>query len=164
MTINQDILLLYLKWNHINMLKAPKIASYLCSRYLHDFGTKIDEMKLHKLLYLTQRECLVQYDVPIFGEIFEAWKYGPVAPEIRYLYKENLLTEQLSDNELAPYKDAVDNVFELYANRNSWTLSSITHGEYAWQKAFSKTQGHLISTDDIRRDASRIRLRRFLKN
>ncbi|MCM1139662.1 MAG: Panacea domain-containing protein [Muribaculum sp.] len=119
-------------------------------------------MKLHKLLYLTQRECLIQYDKAIVGEVFEAWKYGPVAPEIRHLYKESLLDEHISEMELAPYREAIDYVFEHYAPRNSWSLSSITHGEYAWQNAYSKFQGHVMSTEDISKDASRIRLRRFL--
>lgn len=143
------------------MLSATKIASYFCLRYFQSFGIKIDEMKLHKLLYLAQRECLVQYDKPLFGNVFEAWKYGPVAPEIRYRYRENLLTETISEAELAPFRKAIDDVFEHYASKNSWSLSSITHGEYAWQNAYAKFQGHLISTDDIRKDASRIRLRRF---
>lgn len=145
------------------MLCATKIASYFCLRYFHNFGVRIDEMKLHKLLYLAQRECLVQYDSPIVGDIFEAWKYGPVAPGIRHLYRENLLTEDMSAEELAPYRTAIDDIFKHYAPQNSWTLSSITHGDLAWQNAYAKSQGHRISTDDIRKDASRIRLRRFLK-
>ena len=149
------------------MLSVSKIASYFCLRYLHMFGTKVDEMKLHKLLYLTQRECLVQYDAPIFGEVFEAWKYGPVAPEVRHLYKENLLDQQVPDIEISPFFGAIDKVFVSYAHQNSWSLSSITHGEYAWQKAYAYSQDKthhcaLISTEDIRKDASRIRLRRFL--
>ena len=31
-----------------------------------------------KLLYFTQRECLVQLGEPMFGAKFKAWKYGPV--------------------------------------------------------------------------------------
>lgn len=52
-------------------------------------------------------------------------------------------------------------------SQNSWSLSSITHGEYTWQTAFARSHdmipGHnLISTDDMRKDASRVRLHRFL--
>lgn len=149
------------------MLSVTKIASYFCLRFLHDFGYKIDEMKLHKLLYLTQRECLVMYDTPVFGEVFEAWKYGPVVPEVRYLYKEKLLDQQVYDKDLSPFFDAIDKVFVSYAHQNSWSLSSITHGEIAWQNAYEKSKDSvlhcaIISTEDMRKDASRIRLRRFL--
>ena len=37
-----------------------QVASYIYQRYMYDFGVRIDEMKLHKLLYFTQRECFIQ--------------------------------------------------------------------------------------------------------
>ena len=55
-----------------------KIASYICDRYYKEYGHNIDEMKLHKLLYLTQRETIIQTGEPLFNDQFEAWKYGPV--------------------------------------------------------------------------------------
>ena len=50
-------------------------------------------MKLHKLLYFTQRESIIQTDEPIFQEEFEAWKYGPVMTGIRRMYKDGRLNE-----------------------------------------------------------------------
>jgi hypothetical protein len=40
------------------MISVVKIAAYICQRYHKEFGGQIDEMKLHKLLYFMQRECL----------------------------------------------------------------------------------------------------------
>lgn len=84
------------------MEDVVKIASYICQRYEHQYGTRIDEMKLHKLLYFTQRECLVQLGEPMFGAKFKAWKYGPVILEIRQHYKDNSLSflypEKVSKN------------------------------------------------------------------
>lgn len=42
-----------------------KIASYICKRYEHQFGSRIDEIKLQILLYFTQRECMVQTGPPV---------------------------------------------------------------------------------------------------
>lgn len=42
------------------MMGILQVASYIYKRYMNDFGVRIDEMKLHKLLYFTQRECLIQ--------------------------------------------------------------------------------------------------------
>ena len=47
------------------MEQVLKVASYICQRYLAAFGHRIDEMKLHKLLYFTQRECIVQKGEPM---------------------------------------------------------------------------------------------------
>lgn len=149
------------------MLSITNIASYLCDRYRGAFGIEIDEMKLHKLLYLTQRECLVRYNIPIFADVFQAWKYGPVAPEVRHYFKDRLLSEPIEMELLLPYMDAINHVFEHYASQNSWSLSSITHGDFAWQSAFARAQcpggSSVISADDMRADASRIRIRRFLR-
>lgn len=46
-------------------------------------------MKLHKLLYLTQRESLAVTGEPMFTEKFEGWKYGPVCREVRNCYTED---------------------------------------------------------------------------
>ena len=60
------------------MLDVIKVASYIFERYKAQEKTKIDEMKLHKLLYFAQRECFIQKNEPLFPDRFEAWKYGPV--------------------------------------------------------------------------------------
>lgn len=77
------------------MEKVTTIASYIYQRYQQDYGKRMDEMKLHKLLYFVQREAIIQTDEPMFKERFEAWKYGPVMVEIRRMYKDDCLTEKL---------------------------------------------------------------------
>lgn len=148
------------------MLDALRVASYICRRYEHEFGSRIDEMKLHKLLYFAQRESLIQLDEPLFSEQFQAWKYGPVLVEIRNLYKLGKLNLLLSSEEIAPYQSVFDKVFEQYAPKDAWSLSSITHGESSWQKArngipATENCDALIALEDIRKDAHHIKLRRF---
>ena len=142
-----------------------KIASYICKRYLSEFGERIDEMKLHKLLYFTQRECLVQTGEPMFTEVFYAWKYGPVMPEIRLLYKEDRLTDIPADSVIRKYSDVFDAVFRKYAGKDSWSLSRLSHGELSWQNArkgliATENGHHQMNLADIRMDAERIKQRR----
>ena len=148
------------------MEDVVKIASYISLRYRRQFGRKIDEMKLHKLLYFTQRESIIRTGEPLFGDCFEAWKYGPVLAAIRQRYKNDTLNEDLPAPVEKRYKEVFDTVFETYASKDSWSLSSITHGEYAWQVArqqmVPEEQHKLIATDDIRKDAERVKIRRFL--
>lgn len=148
------------------MADVIKVASYICLRYQQLFGERIDEMKLHKLLYFTQRESIIQTDEPLFEDCFEAWKYGPVMVSIRQKYRTDTLHEELPCPIKERYKKIFDTVFDTYAPKDSWSLSSITHGEYAWQEARKKItpeQQHvLIMTDDIRIDAKRVKIRRFL--
>lgn len=148
------------------MLDVVKVASYISRRYEREYGSPIDEMKLHKLLYFAQRESLIQLDQPLFATAFQAWKYGPVLVQIRSLYKQGKLTQRVTFEEIAPYRTVFDKVFEQYAPKDAWSLSSITHGEISWQKArvgipAGENSDALIDLDDIRKDAHQIKLRRY---
>ena len=94
------------------MEDVVKIASYIADRYQSEFGTMIDEMKLHKLLYFTQRESIIQTGAPMFQTLFEAWKYGPVLVEIRPYYKSDSLHETLPITFVQSYKSVFDKVFK----------------------------------------------------
>lgn len=149
------------------MIDVIKVASYIFKRYQEEMKVKIDEMKLHKLLYFAQRESIIQTGEPMFNDQFEAWKYGPVMVVVRNSFKklENM-NLQPSEEELGPYKNSLDFVFQNYAVKDSWSLSILTHGESCWKKA---RYGYgpddhcdvLISTDDIVKDAERMKIRRF---
>ena len=86
------------------MADVVKIASYICMRYQQQYSKEIDEMKLHKLLYFTQRESIIQTGEPLFKDCFEAWKYGPVMVSIRQKYRDNALHEELSPEIIKNYK------------------------------------------------------------
>lgn len=149
------------------MEKLREVASYISQRYQKEFGMPIDEMKLHKLLYFAQREALVQLDAPLFAEKFEAWKYGPVLVPVRYLYKEDMLDMTLPEGTVKKYQGVFDKVFSQYAVKDSWSLSSLTHGEYSWRNARrGVAEGDHCTTemelDDIRKDAQRIKMRRYM--
>lgn len=48
----------------------------------------LDQMQLHKLLYLVQAADLVWYDTPAFSEHIEAWRHGPVVRVVAGHYKD----------------------------------------------------------------------------
>ena len=142
------------------MESVVKIASYICQRYLQEFGERIDEMKLHKLLYFTQKECLVQTGEPMFPEVLHAWRYGPVMPVIRQLYKEDALHDLPSLDTISQYKPVFDEVFRRLAGSSSMTLVSIAHGELSWKRArvgYGKYDSSDVpmKLEDIREDAKR---------
>lgn len=149
------------------MESVVEIASYVCERYEKEYQERIDEMKLHKLLYLLQRESIIRIGVPMFDATFQAWRYGPVIPEIRTLYKNNQLHETLSQEAVDFYKEVFDYVFSEYAGMRSFVLSNITHGEYSWRHAregYSKYAESSVPMllDDIKTDAQYIKERRQL--
>lgn len=149
------------------MVNVNTVASYIFEKYKVEFGTTIDEMKLHKLLYFAQRESIIQTGNPLFDATFRGWKYGPILKEIRESYKNNSfvpVTFSSDINEMAPI---IDTVFEQYAEKDSWSLSRLTHGEYSWKKSREGVPENInsdkpINVEDIRIDAGRVKARREL--
>ena len=87
------------------MINVNKVASYICNRYKTEFNEKVSEMKLHKLLYFTQRESLIQKGQPMFEESFLAWRYGPVLVEIRSSYATDNLNDMPPENFIEDNKE-----------------------------------------------------------
>lgn len=149
------------------MESVVNIASYIIRRYQDEFGSPISEMKLHKLLYFTQRESIIQTGEPMFPESFHAWKYGPVQKEIRIAYRVGLLDKMPPSESIIAYTSVFDKVFSQYAHKDPWSLSRLSHGETSWINA-RKGLGPVdhceneLSIDDIRKDAERIKLRRLM--
>ena len=144
-----------------------KIASYIAERYKRDFKERIDEMKLHKLLYFTQREALIQTDSPMFDASFFGWKYGPVLLKIREGYRNDTLHTQPSEETIKKYQEVFDKIFDHYAVKDSWSLSRLSHGELSWKNAriglLPSENGNVkMKIEDIRKDAERIKMRRYL--
>lgn len=146
------------------MAKVLTVAACICDRYQETYGQKIDEMKLQKMMYFAQREALIQNDEPLFDATFHGWKYGPVLKELRAPYQEDAMP-QVSTEEREELKPVLDVVFEDFADKDSFSLSRLTHGEISWRKsrkgvAPAANSDKPIDTDDIRLDAKRIRQRR----
>ncbi len=146
------------------MEDVRKVASYICDRYQKEFGKRIDEMKLHKLLYFTQRECIAQTGSPMFDATFYAWIYGPVIPSIRGLYKYDRLHELPSQDFIVKYTPIFDMVFHELASTKSVMLSVISHGELSWKRAregYGKYDESNVpmKMSDIMEDALRYRTR-----
>ena len=141
------------------------VASYICNRYFDEFSSKIDEMKLHKLLYFAQRESLVQRNEPLFDAVFYGWKYGPILKEIRVAYRDGLFYKTVPQDVTDRIIPVMDKIFEKYAGKDSWSLSRLTHGEYAWKNSRigvpdGENSDRPMSLEDMRVDAQRIRERR----
>lgn len=149
------------------MVSVNTAASYIYEKYKSEFGTTIDEMKHHKLLYFAQRESIIQTGNPLFDATFRGWKYGPILKEIRESYKNSSFVPVTSSSDIDEMEPIVDTVFEQYAEKDSWSLSRLTHGEYSWKKSREGIPENInsdkpINVEDIRIDADRVRARREL--
>lgn len=67
------------------MEKAMNVAKYVVTKCVRD-GVPITNLQLQKILYFIQCAFLKETGAPLFPENFEAWKLGPVIPEVYYAF------------------------------------------------------------------------------
>lgn len=143
------------------MEKIINVAQYIFNEYKRVTEEIIDEMKLQKLLYFSQRETFAILNQPLFNEVFEGWKYGPVSREIRTVFTEDGINAQTEDIK-SESKYIINNIIQEYGALASWKLSALTHKETSWlnsRKGLKKEEnGNVkIKMEDIREDAKKVR-------
>lgn len=143
------------------MDKIIDVAGYIVSKYNELSGEKLGEMKLHKLLYFTQREAFAITGEQAFSGDFEGWKYGPVSKEVRAAFYNGEIivpVSEVSDK----IKYIANNVIAEYGPLTSWKLSEISHNEISWQNARAglgsdENGNRVLSIDDIKEDSKKVR-------
>jgi uncharacterized phage-associated protein len=123
-------------------LSARTIANYFLELGKRD-GVPIDPLKLQKLVYLAHGWSLFFLQRPLIREPFEAWRYGPVVPE---LYQEFRRFGGWPITDLArgvpcesthgidqQTRSLLNAVWERYRHLTPIQLSMLTHEPgYAW--------------------------------
>ena len=137
------------------MEKIINVAQYIFNEYKRVTEEIIDEMKLQKLLYFSQRETFAILNQPLFNEVFEGWKYGPVSREVRTVFTEDGINAQTEDIK-SESKYIINNIIQEYGALASWKLSA------SWlnsRKGLKKEEnGNVkIKMEDIREDAKKVR-------
>lgn len=136
-------------------------AQFIFTEYQNMAGEPIDEMKLHKLLYLSQRESLAITGKPMIQEDMEGWKYGPVSPVVRtYFTQDGIAAPTKEVSPEAAY--IMKNVICEYGHIESWKLSQLTHKETSWLNAREGLRADengctLLRIEDIAKDAEKVR-------
>lgn len=133
-------------------------AQYMIARYKEIFDTSIDEMKLYKLLYFTQRQSFAEFGRQAFIDDLEVRESGIISIEIKRNFSDGK-SKKVSENN----KHIISNVIYEYGRYDNWKLDEIIKNEISIQKAIrtllvEQIGTAAISLDDIRKDAEKIRL------
>jgi uncharacterized phage-associated protein len=96
-------------------------------------------MKLQKLLYYSQAWHLAQHGTPLFDAPIEAWRRGPVVPEVYWQHegqREVHSWEEGDPEALAAEECAVvQSVAKRYGGFSRHELSEMAHDEEPWRTA-----------------------------
>jgi len=116
-------------------------------------------MQLLKLVYLCHGWMLGLYGRPLIKEDIQAWKYGPVIPQLYQslkTYRDGQVPQPLPmpscTEDLDVYESTmVDQVIKMYGQNSGIALSQITHAPNTpWSLTFQSDRlGQVISNDLI---------------
>lgn len=121
------------------MTTAMDVARYFQAAIGSDAENDLTNLKLQKLCAYAQGLCLGLYDAPMFQEDMEAWKHGPVIPEVYEAYRQYGATPIASDGlseEYArqPFTDAekfiLEAVKEWYGAYSASALRNRSHNDF----------------------------------
>lgn len=147
------------------MENTLSVAKSFNDLFKQENGADMDQMRMHKMMYLVQRESLMYNNEPLFASEFQGWKFGPVLVDVRKEYVTNNMFENVADDLSEKAKKLVRTVYQRYKNMSSWKLSSLSHGELSWKCSreglAAKENGAVtLKLADMRVDAARELLRR----
>jgi uncharacterized phage-associated protein len=121
------------------MSAAVDIADRIVRFRADDVGVPIDPLSLEKHLFYAQSFWLVLSGRPLFDDDVEAWRNGPVVPEVYHAYRafgSNPVipaggrTRSLGNGEIEAY---LEEVVDFLGGYSAFQLSRATHAEEPWQ-------------------------------
>lgn len=117
------------------------VSVFDVGKYILEKQGSMSTWKLQKLCYYAQAWHYTWTEKRLIEEDFQAWRNGPVCPELFYAHKGRFMisADELpkgnSDNLDADEKDSVDVVWKDYGNREPYDLRAQTHFEDPWKNA-----------------------------
>lgn len=117
------------------MEKTMCVAKALYDMYYAEKGVHMDEMKMHKLMYFSQRESLMYNKERLFDATFYGWKYGSVLTEVRSEFRMSRPFADVRGSVSAKTMELLKSVLNRYGSLSSWKLSSLSHEDFSWKKS-----------------------------
>jgi uncharacterized phage-associated protein len=130
-----------------------------------DEGKFVTQMKLQKLVYFAQGAHLAKYNKALINETFQAWRYGPVIPEIYQdfkLYGSRPITDTSefipSSTYSPPFRldaDALDSINYTWGVLKDFSAMSLSHWTHQpngpWSKVYDPdTKSTPINNNEIK--------------
>jgi uncharacterized phage-associated protein len=110
------------------------VAQYILARQ-----GEMTAMKLQKLVYYAQAWHLAWTEQPLFANAIEAWKDGPVCPDLYKAHAKMFRVSRLRSGDPSnlsdDQKDSIDRVLAYYGDKAPQWLSDLTHLEDPWKLA-----------------------------
>ena len=143
-------------------LEKKDVVDYVLFKHKAEKREDISPLKLQKTLYLLYAmwggnallinsdiekgdktiELTEKLPVDLFEPNFEAWKYGPVDPEVYHNFKSNRyqgednITNKNRDNLLDTVISFIDSILKQVFEINDFSLVALSHEDRSWKDAY----------------------------
>ncbi len=130
---------------------ANTVANFILGKF-HEEAKPVTPLGLMKLVYISHGVYLSLTDKPLISERVEAWKYGPVIPDLYNDIKKygsnpipNFLEDDGDPQALSENENAVKALTDTYNYFKDWTafqLSDLTHkADSPWDIVYNELGG-----------------------
>jgi uncharacterized phage-associated protein len=124
----------------------------------YENGRLVTNLSLQKLLFYCHAYHLAFTNLPLIDEDFEAWTYGPVAPNVyKYYskYKDKPIdVEEFDIDNIQGLTTKNLNIISLvlskYGDFGAMQLVNMTHQDLPWQEHYNANKKAIIPNDKIR--------------
>jgi uncharacterized phage-associated protein len=137
------------------MYDARQIANWFIQRAQHD-GRTLSIMQLLKLIYISHGWYMEMSSAPLIRNKIEAWKYGPVIPDVYNAFRrQGVNVSNIDTTHNAPVDaytaNILDQIYGSYGQIPATRLSDMTHVPGGPWDIASRTGGYFapISNDLI---------------
>ena len=125
------------------------------AKFILEVCGKMSTMKLQKLCYYAQVWSLVWDDAPLFDEDFQAWRNGPICPELfaRLEGKFSCTADDIpGDSSILNdmQRETLQLVPDHYGDKDMQWLSQLTRMEDPWKQAFAVSDKAVMTKESIR--------------
>lgn len=121
-----------------------ELAKYIVSKCSNDH-CPISNLQLQKILYYIQVKWLTKTGAPLFTNDICAWQFGPVVPEVYYLYNGYGASKILSQYDVdipSDVKEVIDPIIDEKRDKKPWDLVEDTHRKDGpWDTIYRNGQG-----------------------
>ena len=124
------------------------------AKFILEVCGKMSTMKLQKLCYYAQVWSLVWDDAPLFDEDFQAWRNGPICPELFAQLKgkfsctaDDIPGDSSVFNDMQ--RETLQLVLDHYSDKDMQWLAQLTRMEEPWKQAFSVSDKAVITKESI---------------
>jgi uncharacterized phage-associated protein len=143
-------------------MHAMTVAKWFVERangeFVDDGGVAegISNLKLQKLLYFAQAASLSTRGETLFDDAIEAWKFGPVVPNVYREFKRfgnDAITDVPGTGaEAVPAEVALllEDVWRIYGKYSAFELVNMTHAQKPWKDVFMKDGTGVITVEAMR--------------